>query len=282
MIGKAGLGSYAKGILEYCYYEKQLSGKQRKNLTPDDVRGELIYVQHLALETVPDGRYDLDYLARQFLDNMDKNRNLTKFIWHQSFSFPPGEKPSDALITNVATEFAKEFGFAQNQMLVFRHLDTPNAHFHLVANRLNYNGKNTADHFNNYARTGKFCRRMELELGLSITPQMHIINGHREEQKLSDQSKIKLKELLDRLLPSVHSLDELSEALKKQGYKTYPGRGIAFFNTKNRMKVKGSELGRQYSLANLQKRLGQQVDESQKQIQKPEQRWERKRGMHLG
>jgi len=282
MIGKAGLGSYAKGILEYCYYEKELTVKQRKNLTPDDVRGELIYVQHLAVKTVADGRYDLDYLARQFLDNMDKNRNLTKFIWHQSFSFPPGEKPSDALITNIATEFAKEFGFAQNQMLIFRHKDTANAHFHLVANRLNYNGKNTADHFNNYARTGKFCRRMELELGLSITPQMHIINGHREEQKLSDQSKIKLKELIDGLLPSVHSLDELSEALKNQGYKTYPGRGIAFFNTKNRMKVKGSELGRQYSLANLQKRLGQQVDESQKKVQKQKLTRQRKRGMHLG
>ncbi|MDQ6482607.1 relaxase/mobilization nuclease domain-containing protein [Dyadobacter sp. LHD-138] len=282
MIGKAGLGSYAKGILEYCYYEKELTGKQRKSLTLEDVRGELIYVQHLALETVPDGRYDLDYLARQFLDNMDKNRNLTKFIWHQSFSFPPGEKPSDEQITNIATEFAREFGFAQNQMLVFRHLDTANAHFHLVANRLNYNGKNTADHFNNYARTGKFCRRMELELGLSITPQMHIINGNREEHTLGDQSKMKLKELIDRLLPSVHSLGELSEALKKQGYKTYPGRGIAFFNTKNRMKVKGSELGRQYSLANLQKRLEQQINESQNQVQKQEMTRRRKRGMHLG
>ena len=282
MIGKAGLGSYAKGILEYCYYEKELTVKQRKNLTPEDVRGELIYVQHLALETVPDGRYDLDYLARQFLDNMDKNRNLTKFIWHQSFSFPPSEKPSDKQITTIVTEFAKEFGFEQNQMLVFRHLDTANAHFHLVANRLNYNGKNTADHFNNYARTGKFCRRMELELGLSITPQMHILGEKRDGNKLGDQSKLKLKEIIDRLLPSVYSLGELSEALIKQGYKTYTGRGIAFFNTKNRIKVKGSELGRQYSLVNLQKRLGQQVDESQKQIQKPEHRRERKRGMHLG
>lgn len=39
MIGKAGLGSYAKGMLEYCYYEKELTRKQRKELSPDDVRG---------------------------------------------------------------------------------------------------------------------------------------------------------------------------------------------------------------------------------------------------
>lgn len=157
MIGKAGLGSYAKGMLEYCYYEKELTRKQRKELSPDDVRGELIYIQHLGIKTLNDGRLDLDYLAKQLLDNMDKNRNLTKFMWHQSFSFPPGERPSNELITSIATGFAKEFGFEENQMLVFKHNDTSHAHFHIVANRINYNGKNTADHFNNYARTGNFC-----------------------------------------------------------------------------------------------------------------------------
>lgn len=259
MIGKAGLGSYAKGILEYCYYEKELTVRQRKSLTLEDVRGDLVYVQHLALKNLPDGRYDLDYLARQFLDNMDKNRNLTKFMWHQSFSFPPGEKPANEKIINIATEFAREFGFEQNQMLVFKHSDTAHEHFHLVANRLNYNGKNTADHFNNYARTGKFCRRMELELGLTITPEMRLTSESGQEKALSDKAIIQLKNLIDQVLPSISSLSELEDALKPKGYKTYIGRGIAFFNTKNRMKIKGSEIGRQYSLANLEKRLGRAI-----------------------
>lgn len=259
MIGKAGLGSYAKGILEYCYYEKELTVKQRKSLTIEDVRGDLVYVQHLALKNLPDGRYDLDYLARQFLDNMDKNRKLTKFMWHQSFSFPPGEKPANDKIINIATEFAREFGFEQNQMLVFKHTDTTNDHFHIVANRLNYNGKNTADHFNNYARTGKFCRRMELELGLTITPEMRLTSENRQGKGLTDKAVIQLKNTIDQLLPSINSMVEMEDALKQKGYKTYIGRGIAFFSTKTGMKVKGSEIGREYSLANLERRLGQEI-----------------------
>lgn len=257
MIGKAGLGSYAKGILEYCYYEKELTAKQRQQLDITDVRGDLVYVQHLAVQFLADKRLDLNDLASQFLDNMDKNRRLTKFMWHQSFSFPPGENPSHEQITRIAIEFAKEFGFEHNQMLVFKHEDTAHPHFHVVANRLNYNGKNTADHFNNYARTGKFCRRMELELGLSITPDMHLTNESKPRQSV-DRSLNQLKETIDGILPGISSFEQLSEALLKQGYKTYLGRGIAFFNTKNRMKVKGSDIGREYSLSSLQKRMGVQ------------------------
>jgi len=259
MIGKAGLGNYAKGILEYCYYEKELSEKREKSLSIDDVRGELIYVQHLGIKFLADRSLDLKYMASQFLDNMDKNRMLTKFMRHQSFSFPPGEKPANDKIINIATEFAREFGFEQNQMLVFKHTDTTHDHFHIVANRLDYNGKNTADHFNNYARTGKFCRRMELELGFTITPGMRLTSENRLEKGLSDKVVIQLKNIIDQLLPSISSLAELENALKEKGYKTYIGRGIAFFNPKNRMKVKGSEIGREYSLANLERRLGKEI-----------------------
>lgn len=255
MIGKAGLGSYAKGMLEYCYYEKELTRKQRKELSPDDVRGELIYIQHLGIKTLDDGRLDLEYLSKQILDNMDKNRNLTKFMWHQSFSFPPGENPSNELITNIATEFAREFGFEDNQMLVFKHEDTVHNHFHIVANRINYNGKNTADHFNNYARTGNFCRRMELELGLTITAEMRLTQDKKKQIQITDKSVLKLKELIDLQLTRSNSIEQLKKELQKQGYKTYIGRGIAFFNVKNGMKVKGSDIGRDYSLSAIQHKL---------------------------
>lgn len=186
---------------------------------------------------------------------MDKNRNLTKFMWHQSFSFPPGERPSNELITKIATEFAREFGFEDNQLLVFKHEDTAHSHFHLVANRINYNGKNTADHFNNYARTGNFCRRMELELGLTITAEMRLTQENKKQIQITDKSVLKLKEMIDLQLAKSTSVEQLKKELQKQGYKTYIGRGIAFFNVKNGMKVKGSDIGRDYSLSAIEKKL---------------------------
>ena len=157
MIGKVGLGRYAKGILQYCYYDKQLSAKQISELGPQDVRGELVYIQNLALQKLPDGRFDINNLSKQFLDNSGKNRRLTKFIWHQSFSFPLGENPGNDKITRIAIEFAKDFGFEDNQMAVFLHTDKAHRHFHIAANRINYNGKNTADHFNVSLRQNPCC-----------------------------------------------------------------------------------------------------------------------------
>ena len=258
MIGKVGLGRYAKGLLNYCYYDKQLTAKQISELGPQDVRGELVYIQNLALQKLPDGRFDINNLSKQFLDNSGKNRRLTKFIWHQSFSFPPGENPGNEKITHIAMEFAKDFGFEDNQMAVFLHTDKPHRHFHITANRINYNGKNTADHFNNYARVGKFCRKMEQALGLQITPEMHLtVENTEKPRQTADQALLRLKKTIDSILPNVSTMQQLSTELQKQGVKTFIKRGVTFINTQNGMKVKGSDIGREYSLANLEKRVGE-------------------------
>ena len=282
MIGKVGLGRYAKGILAYCYYDKPLSTKQIKQLGADDVRGELVYIQNLALQKLPDGRFDIDNLSKQFLDNMEKNRRLTKFIWHQSFSFPPGENPANEKITEIALQFARDFGFQDNQMAVFLHTDKAHQHFHIVANRINYNGKNTADHFNNYARVGKFCRKMELELGLRITPDMHLTAENKQQpRQTADQALLTLKQAIDNLLPNVSTIQQLGTALQKQGVKTLVKRGITFINTQNGMKVKGSDIGREYSLANLEKRLGIIQDKELRQSEELKPRRQRRKGLSI-
>jgi hypothetical protein len=131
MIGKASLGSYAKGLIEYCYYDKHVSAKMRQRLDEQDVRGELVYIQNLGIKMDANGKLDLNYLINQFTSNHTQNTNLKKFMWHQSFSFAPGEKPGNETIAEISTEFAKEFGFEQNQMLVFKHEDSANMHFHV-------------------------------------------------------------------------------------------------------------------------------------------------------
>ncbi|SEJ34563.1 Relaxase/Mobilisation nuclease domain-containing protein [Dyadobacter koreensis] len=282
MIGNVNLGNYPKELLYYCYYDKLLTPEQRKQLGPDDVRGEILYIQNLSLEKLPDGRYNMDSLTSQFLGNRDKNKKLNKFVWHQSFSFPPGEKPTAEQIREISEAFAKDFGFENNQLIVFRHLDKAHEHIHIAANRINYNGKNTADHFNNYARTGKFCRKMELTLGLQVTPEMYLTDPERQKQQHTNKAILKLKELIDHNLREVRTLQELKEKLREQNYQTYLGRGIAFVNTKNGTKIKGSEIGRDYSLTNLEKRLGQQVQEELKQTEKKELKRERKRGLQVG
>ncbi|MGX5856000.1 relaxase/mobilization nuclease domain-containing protein [Dyadobacter jiangsuensis] len=281
MIGKATLGSYAKGLIEYCYYDKHVSAKMRQNLDEQDVRGELVYIQNLGIKMHADGKLDLNYLINQFNSNHMQNTNLKKFIWHQSFSFAPGERPGNETIAEISTEFAKEFGFEQNQMLVFKHEDSANSHFHIVANRINYNGKNTSKHFHNYARTGEFCRRMEQRLELIQAPEMRINKRQGLENILSDNQHLKLKSSVDQLLNTAASIDELKAKLLTQGYKTYVGRGIAFYHMQKNIKIKGSDLGRSYSLASIEKRLAQNIGiEVKEQLQQVQKR-QKKQGLGI-
>jgi len=228
-----------------------------------------------------DGKLDLNYLINQFNSNHMQNVNLKKFMWHQSFSFAPGEKPGNETITEISNEFAREFGFEQNQMLVFKHEDTANVHFHIVANRIDSNGKNTSKHFHNYARTGEFCRRMEQRLELMQAPEMRINKRQGLENILTDKKHLKLKSSIEQLLNTASSIEELKAKLLTQGYKTYVGRGIAFYNMQKNIKIKGSDLGRSYSLAWIEKRLAQNIGIEVKEQPKQEQKRQKKQGLGI-
>lgn len=259
MIGKVTSGSNPIGLLNYCYYEKEkLSVAEKARLTPDDVRGEIVYIQNLGINTMPDGRFDMDYLAKQFRDCADKNQNLKNYVWHQSFSFPKGEIPTKEQIQRISTTFAKDFGFSDNQLVVFQHNDTNHAHFHIVANRINFNGKTTANDGYSYLKTGTFCRKIELELGLQTTPNMKALLPEKEREISSNTLAQSIRDKIDRNLLKHKTMEDLRKSLEKEGLKMYQNRGVSFLDTKTAAKFKGSDLGREYSLMNIEKRLGQQ------------------------
>lgn len=152
---------------------------------------------------------------------------------------------------------------------------------YVVANRLNHNGKNTADHFKNYARIGTFSRRMEHKLGLVQAPDMRINQRRTEEISVTDHAHLKLRQTIDKLLDSVKSIDELKQELVSAGYKSYIGRGIAFFNMQKKIKIKGSDLGRDYSLSSLEKRLAKNLEIDFKKELKPDLKKQKKPGLGL-
>ncbi|MET7258693.1 relaxase/mobilization nuclease domain-containing protein [Dyadobacter fermentans] len=151
----------------------------------------------------------------------------------------------------------------------------------IVANRINFNGKNTSKHFHNYARTGEFCRRMEQRLELVQAPEMRINKRLGLENVITDKQHLKLKSSVDQLLNTAASIDELKAKLLTQGYKTYVGRGIAFYHMRKNIKIKGSDLGRSYSLAWIEKRLAQNIGiEVKEQLQKAQKR-QKKQGLGI-
>lgn len=264
MIGKVGKvrkGSRASGILNYCYYEKEkLSKKDLESLSLDDVRGEIIYAQNVALDTLIDGRFDMEYLAQQFKDCAAMNSRLKEYIWHQSFSFPEHEDPSQEQLEKLAMAFSKDFGFEENQLVVFKHTDKSHPHIHIVGNRINVKGVTTAKDSFSHLRTGDFSRKMELTLGLTIVPNMKALLPAEERKNAFSQSKLadSIRAKIDRRIRRityVKTLEGLKKSLSQDGVKMYIGRGVSFLDKKTGASFKGSELGREYSLMNLEKRL---------------------------
>ena len=110
---------------------------------------------------------------------------------------------------------------------------------------------------------------------------MRINHRRTQELTLSDHAHLKLRQTIDKLLDSVKSIDELKQELVSAGYKSYIGRGIAFFNMQKKIKIKGSDLGRDYSLSSLEKRLAQNLKMGIKKELKAEFKKQKNRGLGL-
>lgn len=186
MIGKvARFGSSFLGAMQYCYYET----RSNHSLDRTRIRGELLFVQHLSVlvENAPKLRADdktrlsLERMAETMQSVASLNERVRKPVWHQSFSFPPGECPSAEVMVKICQSFARTFGMENNPMLAFRHRDREHEHFHIIASRVDVEGKNTARTSFNYREVGRFCRNMEERLGLQ--PGVPMVIDRRTVQK---------------------------------------------------------------------------------------------------
>lgn len=190
MIGKvASIGTSFLGTLEYCYY----ATRPNRSLDRSSIRGELVYFQHVPVSTINSLRQEngakevfinLEKMAERMQRMASVNRRIEKPVWHQAFSFPVGEKVSNETMAEICHLFAQRFGMENNQLVAFRHADKDHDHFHIIANRISLDGKNTAKTRFNFLEMGRFCREVEQLYDLTPTTQMKRVIW--KEQQSSD------------------------------------------------------------------------------------------------
>ena len=185
MIGKvASIGTNFLGTLEYCYY----ATRTNRSLDRSKVRGELVYFQHLPVSTMNRSRQvdglwiNLEKMAERMQRIVDSNRRVEKPVWHQAFSFPVGEKVNNETMAEICQLFSQRFGMENNQIVAFRHADKDHNHFHIIANRISLDGKNTAKTRFNFLEIGRFCREIEQLYKLTPTTQMRRVTWHDEQK----------------------------------------------------------------------------------------------------
>jgi hypothetical protein len=89
---------------------------------------------------------------------------------------------------------------------------------------------------------------------------MKALLPEKEREISSNTLAQSIRDKIDRNLLKHKTMEDLRKSLEMEGLKMYQNRGVSFLDTKTAAKFKGSDLGREYSLMNIEKRLGQQPE----------------------
>ncbi|HYF66624.1 MAG TPA: relaxase/mobilization nuclease domain-containing protein [Ohtaekwangia sp.] len=92
--------------------------------------------------------------------------DLKKYFYHTSINFPKDENVSNELMIKIGRDYLDANGFNQHQYIMFRHHDASHPHFHILVNRIGYDGSVVTDS-NDYQRSEKVLRHLEKKYNLT-------------------------------------------------------------------------------------------------------------------
>jgi hypothetical protein len=120
--------------------------------------------------------------------------DLKKYFYHTSINFPKDENVSNELMVKVGREYLEANGFNQHQYIMFRHEDAGHPHFHILVNRIGFDGSVVSDS-NDYARSQKVLRDLEKKYNLT-----QVIGSREAKERSMTKNE---KEMMERRnLPS--------------------------------------------------------------------------------
>ena len=126
MIGKFIIGKSFAGCIGYCLSDKH---NRKENHRVNLLKTNLC-------------NGDKNELIKQFKEVSLLNAKQRNPVLHITISLAENERLKAFQLIEIAEDCAAEFGFENNQYVVVEHNDTSShQHFHIVANRINFEGK---------------------------------------------------------------------------------------------------------------------------------------------
>jgi ribosomal protein S24E len=205
-----------------------------------------------------------DYNKAEMIADFERqaslNPNLTKFVWHTSLNFAPGDeerlKNEPELRYQIAAYYLEGMGLDNTQVVVTPHYDTDNSHIHIVANRVAYDGKTVTDKLNYY-------KQMELMREIEVKYNLTKMVEQKPRKDLNsvpefDSERIQLRDQVRSIMAKSTNRTEFIDLCKSQGIqvdivKSDIGteRGITFTHKDSKQTFKGSKLGKDLSLKHI-------------------------------
>ncbi len=205
-------------------------------------------------------------LAAEFSESRKLRPNMKRAVFHSSLSLPPGERLTDDKWNEVAGSYLKQMGFEGSQYALVRHHDTDKDHVHIVASRIRMDGSYVSES-KDYQRREKAVRSLEVAHGLTRVQSSREVERRapsggelrRMVREGKPSAKVALQELVDRAAKGNPTTPQFFEKLERTGVEVIPNvaktghvSGISY--RLNGELMKGSDLGRGYTWAGIQKR----------------------------
>lgn len=277
MIAKISVGAGFRGTLDYLLSNKQRPGdkeQERSEQTPK--LGEDAHTRDLAEEYEEGSRFRIiggtmdgrtaRELSKEFGGFRRLRPDLEKPVHHAALSIKTGEKLTVEQWQEIAARYVEGMGFKDSPYIAIQHRDIDQDHIHIVASRVNVDGRVVSEH-NNYQRAEKLMRQFEVDYGLERVPLSRDVSraaptrGEIETFNRTGElsAKMRLQSYVEQALKDAPTTAQFIEKLGRSGVEVLPniqstGRvsGISFLHGDQLMK--GSDLGRGFSWGGLQKR----------------------------
>ena len=155
-------------------------------------------------------------------------------------------------------------GIVNTQYIVSRHTDREHQHLHIVANRVDNDGKTVSDS-NDDVRNVKVCKALTREYGLHFSKGK--MNVKRDRLRGKDKVKYQIYDAIKAALPHCNCWSDLCDRLAKQGiganfkYNRNEGKIIGVSFTKDEISFSGSRIDRSMSFYKLDRLFGSRIVE---------------------
>jgi relaxase-like protein len=106
-------------------------------------------------------------------------RKLKNPVFAYSIAWHPGERPTKAQMMEAARASLEAQGLEEHQAIIFRHTDEPQAHVHIVANRVHPVTGKAATLSNSKLKLSQWAEAYERERGKVFCPQRVSNNARR-------------------------------------------------------------------------------------------------------
>ena len=179
---------------------------------------------------------------------------------HYIQSFSPDDDVTPELAHKIAKAFLRKAFGDDVQAVIATHVDKDHLHSHIIINSYSLSGKKYYANRKSLKRIREIsdgvCKAFGIEIHPNLSGKGRSINRKEWEHKKNGTSwKQQIRDEIDKLIPTVNSLDELLQTLEEHGYEIKRGKYISIRAPGQERFVRTKTLGDEYTEDSLNIRI---------------------------